>query len=313
MTAHPKIIYGAYPLANLSKEEAHRIFALLKAGGVNDLDTARIYPNSEKSLGELEESKDFLIGTKARGFGEKNLSKQNIFQSIDESFKELKTDSVDTYFLHAPDPDTPIEETLEAINELYKQGKFKRFGLSNYSTEGVKKLYEYAKSKDYVLPTVFQGNYNAFSRGIEEDLFPLLRKYGIEFDAYSPIAGGFLVKTVKQIEEGQGRFDKSNMIGEMYSKLYNRPSLMKGLETWGKISEKYEIPKAHLAYRWITFHSALDKKYGDGLIIGGKNFEQISDTLDAIKEGPLPKGAVEEIEEVWQSIKSEAPLNNYVF
>ena len=92
--------------------------------------------------------------------------------------------------LAAPDHKTPIEETLEAINEVHKQGHFKRFGLSNYQAEDVERIYKHCKEHNYVLPTVYQGNYSPVARKQEQLLFPTLRKYNIAFYAYSPLAGG---------------------------------------------------------------------------------------------------------------------------
>lgn len=313
MAQTPKIVYGAFTLTLLSKDEGSKVIELLKENGVTEWDTARIYPNSEKTIGELGLAKDIIIDTKARGFFEGSLSKEEIFESIKQSLDELKVLSVDTFYLHSPDPKTPIEETIDAIGVLHKQGKFRRFGLSNYSTEDVKKIYDYAKSKGYVLPTVFQGNYNAFSRSIEKELFPLLRQLRISFYAYSPAAGGFLTKSAQQIEQGDGRFKKETLVGKLYNKLYNRPALLKGLDDWGGIAEKHKISRAHLAYRWLAFHSSLSAKEGDAIIVGGKNPEQIADTLHALKEGPLPDDVVLKIDEIWSDIKNEAPVNNYIY
>lgn len=312
MVQLPNIVYGAFPLSFLPKEEVTKLISLLKENGVNEWDTARIYPGSEKAIGELKLSSDVAIDTKARSFVEGALTRKSLHESIAESFHELKVKKVKIFYLHAPDPTTPIEETIDTIDELYKQGKFEKFGLSNYSAKDVEEICEYAKSNGKLLPSVFQGNYNAFSRGSEEDLFPVLRKYGISFYAYSPIAGGFLVKSAQEIKEGTGRFRKGDMIGELYLALYSRPALLEGLNEWGSIAEKYDIPKAHLAYRWVAFHSILNSKKGDAIIIGGRNYEQVSDTLDAFKEGALPKETVEDIEKLWTVIKHEAPLNNYV-
>lgn len=311
MAQHLKIIYGAFPLALLPGEEVKKIISLCKEAGIKELDTARIYPGSEKFLGESGAAKDFIIDTKARAWVPGCLSKEGIFESIDESFKELKVQSVEVFYLHCPDESTPFEETVDAIDELYKQGKFKAFGLSNFVPEAVKEIYEYAKKNNYVLPTVYQGNYNAFSRKIEKDLFPVLRDLNIKFYAYSPIAGGFLVKSVKQVEDGEGRFEDKTMVGKLYSKLYKKPLLLKGLEKWNEVAEKNNISKPHMAYRWIAFHSALKTEYDDAIIIGGKNHDQVSDTLNAFKEGPLPNSVVAEIENIWQSIKDEAPLDNF--
>ena len=313
MADNVHIVFGSFPISHLPTEEVSKILPLLKQYGVNEWDTARIYPDSESTIGNLGITNEIVIDTKIRGFEDGCLSRESILESATQSLKELKVESVNILYFHSPDKITAIEESVDAINELYKQGKFKKFGLSNFTVEDVKKVYEYSKKNNYVLPSVFQGNYNAFSRGVEKELFPLLRKYNMSFFAYSPIAGGFLVKTTKQVEEGQGRFDTTSFIGQMYNKMYNRPSLMKGLEKWGEIAEENKLSKAHMAFRWIAYHSELSKNHGDGLIFGGRNYEQFKDTLTALKDGPLSAKVAAEIEEIWKSIENEAPLNNLVY
>lgn len=96
---------------------------------------------------------------------------------------------VDIYYLHAPDHSIPFEETLDGINKLYQQGSFKRFGLSNFHAEDVHKVYDICEKNGWVKPTAYQGNYNAVARKQETVLFPTLRKLGMCFYAYSPLAG----------------------------------------------------------------------------------------------------------------------------
>jgi len=123
---------------------------------------------------------------------------------------------VDIFYLHAPDASVPLSDTLAGINEIHKQGVFKRFGLSNYKVEDVQKVYDHCKENNYVLPSAYQGNYSAVARLQETLLFPTLRKLGMAFYAYSPIAGGLLTKTKEQILEGAGRFNKDLPVGQIY-------------------------------------------------------------------------------------------------
>lgn len=94
------------------------------------------------------------------------------------SKKLLAVEQVDVYYVHAPDL-VPLEDTLAGINEIYKEGWFRRFGLSNFFAEDVQKVYDICKREDYPLPTVYQGDYSAIARKQEEELLPLLRKLGI--------------------------------------------------------------------------------------------------------------------------------------
>lgn len=87
-------------------------------------------------------------------------------------------------FLHLPDRQTPFEDAVRAMDEGFREGRFKKLGLSNYSAAEVKEIIEICERKGYVKPSVYQGHYNAVVRGGEEELFPLLRKHGIAFYAF---------------------------------------------------------------------------------------------------------------------------------
>ncbi|KAK9489575.1 Aldo/keto reductase [Lipomyces doorenjongii] len=308
-----KIIYGAAAVALKSMETLQETFSVLEKHDVKDLDTAYIYTKSEETLNKAGAPARFIIHSKAPCFEPGALSKENVLKGIDETLERLGVSNIETYFLHAPDPTTPIEETLSAIDEIYNAGKFKHFGLSNFKTSDVQKIYDIQSSKESVLPTVFQGNYNAVSRKIEKDLFPLLHKLKIAFYAYSPIAGGFLVKSPEALKAGTetGRFDVNGAFGPMYNGLYNKASLLEALAEWGTIASAAGISKAALAYRWIVFHSALTAANGDGIIIGASTTAQLEETLDALEDGPLEEEVVAKIEGIWSMVEKDAPLDNY--
>ena len=193
---------------------------------------------------------------------------------------------------YSPDPNTPIEQTVDGMQLVYASGKYKhvghdlpvrcqkrssseayesyvQFGLSNFTPEDVRKVYDYAASRGYVLPTVFQGHYNAVARHYETALFPILRELNIAFYAYSPLAGGFLVKDAKTLDTGvgQGRWDPSNWIGKVYNKTDMKPLLLEALSEWEAIANDARVSKSALAYRWAMHHSKLSAEHGDGIIV----------------------------------------------
>ncbi|MCO5598614.1 hypothetical protein L7F22_052711 [Adiantum nelumboides] len=195
---------GASPFkVSSSMSNSQQIDAFLQIcsqKGVNEIDTARVYLDgeSERMLGQVNACKRFQISTKANiNMNGSFLKHEMVLESANESLKNLQTDQVDIYYLHRPDRTTPIEETLEAINELYTQGKFKRFGISNYRVDELENMIEICQKKGYVLPTVYQGNYNAIARIPEIELFPVLRKYGIAFYGFGATAGGLLANQSK--------------------------------------------------------------------------------------------------------------------
>jgi aflatoxin B1 aldehyde reductase len=223
----------------------------------------------------------------------------------------LTLSQVDILYVHAPEVQTPFEEQLDALNELFKQGAFKRLGISNFSAEQVQEFYDIAKKNGYPLPAVYQGNYSAVARKVEESILPTLRKLGISYYAYSPIAGGLLAKTRKQVEEGVGRFNPDTDVGKLYNTLYHRPAYLDFLDKWGNLADEAGISKAELAYRWAVFHSALDGEKGDGLIFGARTPEQIKQTFGYIQAGPLPGDVANRVSGLWDSIKNDAILDNF--
>ncbi|KAI9825299.1 MAG: hypothetical protein M1832_001333 [Thelocarpon impressellum] len=311
--AYPiKVLFGTAPAARWPAEVAQEYLTVLQSGGVKDLDTASLYAESEKTLGALGAPKRFTIHTKAPGFYPGTLGKASVLAGAAKSLAELGVDSVETYFLHSPDPTTPVEETLEAIQELYLAGRFKRFGLSNFKAEDVRKIHGLAASRGYVLPSVYQGNYNPVGRHCETALFPLLRELKISFYAYSPLAGGFLVKSAEAVSAADsGRWDAKTQLGGLYQRLYNKPSLLVALAEWDAISRESGVAKAALAYRWVAHHSALEGAFGDGLIVGASRPAQLEETLASLAAGPLEAGVVARIDRVWEGVKDEAPLDNF--
>jgi aryl-alcohol dehydrogenase-like predicted oxidoreductase len=207
-----------------------------------------------------------------------------------------------------------LEDQLKGINEAYKAGYFKRFGLSNFKAADVQRVYDIAKEKGYPLPTVYQGNYSAVARKQETELVPTLRKLGIAFYVYSPIAGGLLTKTVQQLREGSedaGRFAKGHRMQGLYGGLYNKPSYYKALELWEEAAKEAGTSRAELAYRWVAFDSVIDPKYGDAVVFGASKHSQISETLVWLKRGSVGEAAKAKIDEIWKVIEHEAPLDNY--
>ncbi|CAF1418792.1 unnamed protein product [Adineta steineri] len=308
-----KRVFGTANFTKIGKgfntsEQVSEILHILKENGINEIDTSRRYGGgrSEELLGEVTEFHTFTVSTKANPFIDK-LTKKNVNIQCDQSLKALKRSSVDIYYLHRPDPSTPIEETVEAINDLYQRRRFKRFGLSNFTAEGVERIYNICKQNNYILPSVYQGNYNAITRKSEQELFPLLTKLGIHFYAYSPLAGGFLVKTSDQIKHGQdtSRFNTSTVIGQVYANLYCKQTFFSALEAFHKRCEKYHIKPAEVCFLWLLNHSLL--KEGDAIILGASSIEQLMESIHDSRGIPLNADMIKALEDLWKVVQNEAP------
>lgn len=293
-----------------SDMQAAEAVDILLAQGVNTIDTARIYPGSEETIGRLEKRTQLTIDTKIPGgFAPGTAHEDTVLEHAIEALHKARIEKFDVLYIHAPDAEIPLEDTLSGINKAHKAGVFTRFGLSNFTADDVQRVYDLAKAKGYPLPQIYQGNYNPVARHLEETLFPVLRKLNMVFYAYSPLAGGFLTKTPAELDAGAGRFN-SNASWWMYSSMYNKPALRVALTIWNEIAEREGVSKAELAYRWVAHHSALTKN--DALIFGASSIGQIQQTPAGIKKGPLSAEAVTGVERIWNLVKAEAPLDNYV-
>jgi aflatoxin B1 aldehyde reductase len=299
------------PFTFNTDEKVAEIFRILKQEGVTTLDTARLYSGAEEALGRVPGHEDFIIDTKILGgFSPGSAAKENVIKDVQDSLDKCQIKQFDILYIHAPDDTVPIEETLEGINEVYKKGQFRRFGLSNFSGPQVQEVYDVAKSKGYVLPTVYQGNYSPIARHMETLLFPTLRKLGMAFYAYSPLAGGFLTKTKEQLDSGAGRFN-DQVIGGLYNKAYNKPSLREALGEWNAIAEKEGVSRAELAYRWVGYHSSMKAELDDAVIFGASSLAQVEQTAQWLKKGKLSDEAAERIDTMWKSVEAEAPVDNW--
>ncbi|MCJ1264065.1 hypothetical protein MMC22_003936 [Lobaria immixta] len=203
--------------------------------------------------------------------------------------------------LHHPYLDHPeessIEETLDGIQKLFQSGRFKRFGLSNYDAWEVRRIYNYASSKGYVLPSIFQGHFNAVSRQYEKTLFPLLRELNISFYADFPTAGLILTDT---LGTGSTLWDPSTRFGG--DKIYNIPGLLKALPEWQNIAEEAGMSKEALAYRWVAYSSILSSEHGDALMIWALRPKTLERVLEMLAQGPLDSSIAEKIDHVWETI-----------
>jgi len=312
-----KAVFGGGTIGRTftDEETIEKVYKLLKEGGCDNIDTALLYGNgkSEELLGKTGARKQFVIDSKTPGGFRPGSNGATILQHAKDTVERLGT-SVDVFYIHAPDASVELEDQLKGINDAYTAGYFKRFGLSNFKAADVQRVYDICKEKGYPLPTVYQGNYSAVARKQETELIPTLRKLGIAFYVYSPMAGGLLTKTAQQLREGSqdaGRFAQGHVLQGLYSGLYNKPSYYTALDLWEEAAKDAGCSRAELAYRWVAFDSVVDAKYGDAVIFGASTLSQISETLAWLKHGSVGEVAKAKIDAIWKVIEHEAPLDNY--
>ena len=163
------------------------------------IDSARMYGagKTEVLIGEILSEDEELrarihVASKAHPFMGSVLSTASVNEQANGSLASLQADSVDLWYLHGPCAKTPIEETLAAVQTLFEAGKFTRFGLSNFTAWETVWIHGYMEKKGWVVPQVYQGMLNVTTRAVVPALFPALRRLGMKFNAYNPLAGGML-------------------------------------------------------------------------------------------------------------------------
>ena len=184
--------------------------------GVTFFDTAEIYGNggdSERFLGEALHGRrgEVVLATKF-GWGQESGdgSADNIRRAIDGSLERLRTDHVDLYYLHKPDPATPIADTLLALDALVRDGKVRAIGCSNFSADQLAEADRVARELGTARFTVLQNHYSLLQRDDDADVLPLCRELGVSYIPYFPLASGLL--TGKYLR-GQAAPDGTRLAG----------------------------------------------------------------------------------------------------
>ncbi|KAF9098134.1 hypothetical protein BGX23_006939 [Mortierella sp. AD031] len=277
----------------------------LYAHGHIEVDTARIYGNgdSEVVLSQLPTA-HLKISTKVYPMHPGAHNRENLPKQFRESLEALKATKVDILYLHAPDYDTPYEETVKAIDDLYREGLFERFGLSNYSSWNVALIYELCKQNGYVLPTVYQGMYNPIARSVTTELLPCLKHFNIGFYAYNPICGGVLSGKYKfaedDVKEGN-RFDPNTRFGKLFRERYWTKTNFEAVQALIKVATDNNMTLLEATLRWMRHHSGLEAK--DGIIMGASSVAQLEESLTELEKGPLPEAMVKAFDEAWEHVK----------
>lgn len=320
MTPSIRVILGAMTFSGQTqKQEAIGMLErFLLTSNKTELDTARMYEHgkSEQMLGEIMSERDdlrarALIASKANPFKSHNklLTRESVETQLAETLADLRHDAVHVYYLHAPDPDTPIQETLQAVDAAHKAGKFQELGLSNFQSWEVAHIHALCREKGYVTPTVYQGMYNALTREVERELLPCLRALGMRFYAYNPLCGGLLSGKYdrdKLATATEGRFALSN---KMYRDRYLREIQLEATDAFVNACRDADLKPARAALQWLTHHSRL--RPGDGVILGASKLAHLDENLAAMDDPPLPPDVVRAANAGWEIIRAAGACPSY--
>jgi aryl-alcohol dehydrogenase-like predicted oxidoreductase len=298
--------------AQTDEATAQRIMDCCLDAGINFIDTANVYNGgaAETIVGKtLRGRRDkVILASKVRGKmggapDEMGLSRTAIRKAIDASLTRLGTDYLDLYYLHMPDYDTPIEETLETMEELVRAGKLRFPAVSNYAAWQVAEILWICEKRGYHPYFISQPMYNLIARGIEDEYLPFCQRFGVAVVPYNPLAGGLL--TGKHSRQGGPtpgtRFDGN----KMYQARYWLDDDFAAVEELRSIAAEAGKTLVELALQWLLTQPAVDS-----IILGASRLEQLQENLKAAESARLDKSVLERCDAVWKRLRGVTPQYN---
>jgi aryl-alcohol dehydrogenase-like predicted oxidoreductase len=274
--------------------ESARMFNRCRDVGINFFDCANVYAGgrSEEILGKLmAECRDELIITSkvcspvGQGVNKRGSSRRHIMLEVEKSLKRLNTDRIDVYFLHHFDYETPIEETLRALDDLVHQGKILYPAVSNWSAWQTAKALEIAKYEGLARIECLQPMYNLVKRQAEVEILPLAQAEKVGVIPYSPLGGGFLTGKYTTTEKP----DRGRIIEDkMYAARYGEDLYLEVATRFTQYAHERGCHPATLAVAWVMAHPAVTAP-----IIGARNLEQLEASLAALDVDMTPEWRAE--------------------
>ena len=287
----------------LEEEESRPFIKRALELGINFFDTADMY-----SLGVSEE----IVGRALRDFGpsrdrvviatkvfnpmgddpnQRGLSRKHIMHAVEDSLRRLGTDYIDLYQIHRFDYHTPIEETLEALSDIVREGKALYIGASSMFAWQFAKMLYVAEQMGLTRFVSMQNHYNLIYREEEREMIPLCREEGIALIPWSPLARGFLAGNRRPEDYGETIRAKTD---DYAQKLYYQPSDFKVVERVGEVARKRGVSNAQVALAWVLAQPGVTAP-----IVGASKMQHLEDAVAALQL-QLDTAEVRQLEEPYQ-------------
>ncbi len=262
--------------------------------GFDFIDTADVYPvpGSPETAGRTEEivgrwlkgkRSRFVLATKCVNRvgpspNDAGGSRKHVIEACEASLRRLQTDRVDIFYLHHSDTDTPLDETLEALDRLVQDGKVHYIGVSNFEAWQLGLAMTMAAERRLARVTVVQPRYNLLSRSYERDLLPLCRASGIGVVPYNPLGAGMLAGKYRRGQEPPegSRFGLGDY-GRMYQTRYWSDRMFDVVEAVQEVAGEVGATPAQVAVAWLLAQEGVTSP-----IVGASRPEQLTDTVGAL-------------------------------
>lgn len=274
---------------------AHAILDTAADAGIDFLDTADVYPlgGGSATAGRTEEivgrwlrgkRQRFIVATKAVGqvgpsAWDRGASRKHLFDAVDASLARLGTDYIDLYQLHSDDPSTPLEETLQALDDIVRSGRVRYIGASNFLAYRLARALGKSEARRWTRFVSVQPRYNLLFREIERELLPLAREEGLGVIPYNPLAGGLLTGKHRR-ETGptpNTRFTLGNA-AQRYQDRYWHEREFSTVAALEALARDCDVPLTTLAVAWVLANPAVTAP-----IIGASKPAQLVDNVRAVE------------------------------
>jgi 1-deoxyxylulose-5-phosphate synthase len=271
------------------------IMAKAAEKGVTFFDTADVYPvpPSVETAGRTEEivgrwlkgqRHRFVLATKCRmrvgpDANDEGLSRRHILKAVDDSLRRLQTDHIDLYQPHSFDPETPLEETMRALDDVVRAGKVRYLGCSNFPAWMIALSIGISAAHDWARFDCVQPRYNLLFREIESELLPLCRDQGIGVIAYNPLAGGFLTGRYQSLEAPPPERTRFSIgkTGDLYRERYWQQAQLEVVQHLDKYFKARGKSILQVAIAWMLVQKGITSA-----IVGASKPEQLDASLGAV-------------------------------
>jgi len=290
------------------EDKSFEILDKAAAGGVNFLDTADVYPlggdlgtvgRTEIIVGRWLKGKRhrYILATKCVGqMGEaswdQGASRKHILDAVDASLRRLNTDYIDLYQLHSDDPNTPLDETVDALDTIVRSGKVRYIGVSNFLAYRLARALGRADVKNKTRFVSVQPRYSLLFREIERELLPLAKEEGLGVIPYNPLAGGMLTGKHKPGVPSAGTRFTVGTAGARYQDRYWNDKSFAMIEELRRLVGDAGLSLTTAAIAWVLANPVVSSA-----IIGASRAEQLNDTLTAC-ELKLDAGLKQKLDEL---------------
>ncbi|HEY4291541.1 aldo/keto reductase [Luteibacter sp.] len=291
--------YGAWVTfgRQVGRSAARELIALAYDRGINFFDNAETYNagDAERLMGDViadlhlprdaycVSSKVYFGATEHPRPTQRGLSRKHVFDACHQALERLRVDYLDMYFCHRPDEETPVEETVQAMDTLVRQGKVLYWGTSEWPADAIEEAHRVARERNLIAPSMEQPQYNLLHRErVEQEYASLYDRYGMGTTIWSPLASGLLTGKYNNGVPDDSRLGHPDYAWLRDALLENDGARLKSVRALAPIADDLGIPMSRLALAWCLKHPNVST-----VILGASKVAQLEENLKALDAVPL--------------------------